>query len=88
MSEATHRLYYVLPGTQATLFGNNVNQNLGVLAMQLYDYRFVQLDFPNEVGKPYKIRGASMCGQMLPDVADVGNLFQIGIHLLIARNRQ
>ena len=31
-----------------------VNQNLEALAKQLYYYWFVQFDFPNEEGKPYK----------------------------------
>ena len=31
-----------------------INQNLEALAKQLYDYWFVQFDFPNEEGKPYK----------------------------------
>ena len=31
-----------------------LNQNLEALAKQLYDYWFVQFDFPNEEGKPYK----------------------------------
>ncbi len=30
------------------------------MAKQLYDYWFVQLDFPNEKGKPYKSSGGGM----------------------------
>ena len=37
-----------------------INQNLEVLAKQLYDYWFVQFDFPNEEGKPYKSSGGKM----------------------------
>ena len=37
-----------------------VNQNLEVMAKQLYDYWFVQFDFPNENGKPYKSSGGKM----------------------------
>ena len=29
------------------------------MAKQLYDYWFVQFDFPNEEGKPYKIKWRS-----------------------------
>ncbi len=36
------------------------NQNLAALAKQLYDYWFVQFDFPNEEGKPYKSSGGKM----------------------------
>ncbi len=37
-----------------------INQNLEALARQLYDYWFVQFDFPNEKGKPYKSSGGKM----------------------------
>lgn len=37
-----------------------INQNLEALAKQLYDYWFVQFDFPNENGKPYKSSGGKM----------------------------
>ena len=30
------------------------------MAKQLYDYWFVQFDFPNEEGKPYKSSGGEM----------------------------
>lgn len=37
-----------------------INQNLEAMAKQLYDYWFVQFDFPNEEGKPYKSSGGLM----------------------------
>ena len=37
-----------------------INQNLEALAKQLYDYWFVQFDFPDENGKPYKSSGGLM----------------------------
>ena len=37
-----------------------INQNLEALAKQLYDYWFVQFDFPNQEGKPYKSNGGAM----------------------------
>jgi type I restriction enzyme S subunit len=37
-----------------------INQNLEALAKQLYDYWFVQFDFPNENGRPYKSSGGKM----------------------------
>ena len=37
-----------------------INQNLEAVAKQLYDYWFVQFDFPNEEGKPYKSSGGKM----------------------------
>lgn len=37
-----------------------INQNLEAMARQLYDYWFVQFDFPNEEGRPYKPSGGNM----------------------------
>ena len=37
-----------------------INQNLEAMAKQLYDYWFVQFDFPDEKGKPYKSSGGKM----------------------------
>ena len=34
-----------------------INHNLEAMAKQLYDYWFVQFDFPDKNGKPYKISG-------------------------------
>lgn len=38
----------------------SINQNLEAMVKQLYDYWFVQFDFPNENGKPYKSSGGKM----------------------------
>ena len=38
----------------------HINQNLEALARQLYDYWFVQFDFPDANGKPYKSNGGKM----------------------------
>ena len=37
-----------------------INDNLEEMAKQLYAYWFVQFDFPNEEGKPYKTSGGAM----------------------------
>lgn len=37
-----------------------INDNLEAMARQLYDYWFVQFDFPNKEGKPYKSSGGAM----------------------------
>ena len=37
-----------------------INQNLEAMAKQLYDYWFVQFDFPDENGRPYKSNGGEM----------------------------
>lgn len=39
---------------------NKINQELEAMAKTLYDYWFVQFDFPNEKGKPYKSSGGKM----------------------------
>ncbi len=64
-----------------------INDNLEAMAKQLYDYWFVQFDFPNEEGKPYKTSGGAMvynerlkreipqgwhCGSLL-DIAEYTN---------------
>ena len=37
-----------------------INDNLEAMAKQIYDYWFVQFDFPNEDSKPYKSSGGAM----------------------------
>lgn len=37
-----------------------INQNLEAMTKQLYDYWFVQFDFPDKNGKPYKSSGGKM----------------------------
>jgi|SRR5690554_618162 len=39
---------------------NKINQELESMAKTLYDYWFVQFDFPDENGKPYKSSGGKM----------------------------
>jgi len=39
---------------------NNINQELEAMAKTLYDYWFVQFDFPDANGKPYKSSGGKM----------------------------
>ena len=39
---------------------NQINQELEAMAKTLYDYWFVQFDFPNQNGKPYKTSGGKM----------------------------
>ena len=64
-----------------------INRNLEAMAKQLYDYWFVQFDFPDENGNPYKSSGGEMvyneklkreipkgwkCGSLL-DIAEYTN---------------
>ena len=56
--ESISTFYYNIE-TKMTL-NRAINQNLEAMAKQLYDYWFVQFDFPNEEGKPYKSSGGEM----------------------------
>ena len=57
-----------------------INDNLEAMAKQLYDYWFVQFDFPNEEGKPYKASGGAMVWneklkREIPEGWNVANVF-------------
>ena len=59
-----------------------INQNLEAMAKQLYDYWFVQFDFPNEKGKPYKSSGGEMVWneklkRMIPKEWTNANIYQL-----------
>lgn len=59
-----------------------MNATLEAMAKTLYDYWFVQFDFPDENGKPYKTSGGKMIynaelGQDIPDGWKVQNLSEI-----------
>lgn len=45
---------------QKIAINNQINAQLEQMAKTLYDYWFVQFDFPNENGKPYKSSGGEM----------------------------
>lgn len=60
----------------------SLNHNLEAIAKQLYDYWFVQFDFPNTEGKPYKSSGEKMVWneklkREIPEEWHCGNLFEI-----------
>ena len=42
------------------LLNNQINQELEAMAKTLYDYWFVQFDFPDQNGKPYKSSGGKI----------------------------
>ena len=61
---------------------NRINAELETMAKTLYDYWFVQFDFPNEAGKPYKSSGGKMqynaeLKREIPDGWEVGTLGEI-----------
>lgn len=45
---------------QKISINRQINDNLEAMARQLYNYWFVQFDFPNKEGKPYKSSGGAM----------------------------
>ena len=73
-------LYYNLE--QKLLLNRQINRNLEALAKQIYDYWFVQFDFPDEKGRPYKSSGGKMVWnevlkREIPKGWDVKNLGDI-----------
>lgn len=59
--EEQRRVASILQKLDAKIALNRqINDNLEAMAKQLYDYWFVQFDFPNEEGKPYKSSGGAM----------------------------
>ena len=59
-----------------------INQNLGAMAKQLYDYWFVQFDFPNKDGKPYKSSGGEMVWneKLKREIPKGWNVLKLGEH--------
>lgn len=63
-------------------FNKKINAKLEAMAKRLYDYWFVQFDFPNEEGKPYKTSGGKMVWnevlkREIPEGREVGGLSDI-----------
>jgi len=61
---------------------NQINDNLEQMAKAIYDYWFVQFDFPNHVGTPYKSSGGEMVyndvlKKEIPKGWEVKSLFDI-----------
>lgn len=61
---------------------NRINAKLEQMAKRLYDHWFVQFDFPNADGKPYKSTGGKMVWneklkREIPEGWEVGNLYDI-----------
>jgi type I restriction enzyme S subunit len=70
---------------QKIAINRQINDNLEAMAKQLYDYWFVQFDFPNEEGKPYKSSGGKMVWneklkREIPDGWRCGTLLDIAIY--------
>ena len=81
--EVQHNIGGVLAAIDKKIELNiTLNQNLEAMAKQLYDYWFVQFDFPDLEGKPYKSSGGKMIfnsrlQQNIPDGWSVANLIDV-----------
>jgi len=67
---------------QKIQINNQINQELEAMAKTLYDYWFVQFDFPDQNGKPYKSSGGKMVynpelKREIPEGWGVENLFNV-----------
>lgn len=64
------------------ILNNSICSDLESMAKLLYDYWFVQFDFPDENGRPYKSSGGKMVWndklkREIPEGWKVGNLYEI-----------
>ena len=59
-NELHNRIKILLSIDQKIQTNNQINQELEAMAKTLYDYWFVQFDFPDQNGKPYKSSGGKM----------------------------
>ena len=74
----------IIDVTNKLRLNRSINHNLEAMAKQLYDYWFVQFDFPDENGKPYKSSGGKMVWneklkREIPEGWHCGNLFEIAV---------
>ena len=78
-----HKIASVLSSLDSKIeLNNRINAELEGMAKLLYDYWFVQFDFPNAEGKPYKSSGGKMIwnGELkreVPEGWEVGTLLDI-----------
>lgn len=73
--------YFAL--SQKIELNNRINSELEAMAKLIYEYWFVQFDFPDANGKPYKASGGKMVWneqlkREIPEGWDDGNLLDIG----------
>lgn len=59
--DVQRKIVQILKALDSKIALNNaINENLEAMAKTLYDYWFVQFDFPDEKGQPYKSSGGKM----------------------------
>lgn len=66
---------------------NRINAELEAMAKTLYDYWFVQFDFPNAEGKPYKSSGGNMvwCKELKREIPEGWEVKELGSEIEIQR---
>jgi len=85
--ETQKRIAAVLSSLDAKIeLNNRINAELEAMAKTLYDYWFVQFDFPDKNGKPYKSSGGKMVWSTelkreIPEGWDVGSLLDIADYI-------
>lgn len=78
------RISAVLSSLDAKIdLNNRINAELEAMAKTLYDYWFVQFDFPDKNGKPYKSSGGKMVWNKelkreIPEGWEVDNVLRVG----------
>ncbi|HFU4189881.1 TPA: restriction endonuclease subunit S [Streptococcus suis] len=74
---------------QKIALNNKINEELEAMAKTLYDYWFVQFDFPDENGKPYKSSGGKMVynNQLKREIPEGWGVKQLG-ELAIATGKR
>ncbi|MCX7067352.1 MAG: restriction endonuclease subunit S [Methylococcales bacterium] len=81
--ESQQKIASVLSSLDSKIeLNNKINTELEAMAKTLYDYWFVQFDFPDKDGKPYKTSGGKMVWndelkREIPDGWEVGTLSEI-----------
>ena len=82
---AGNNVSFLKPGTYNTEFGKietnkKINDYLEEMAKTIYNYWFIQFDFPDENGKPYKSSGGKMsfCNELNREIPQNWNYTSIG----------
>ncbi|WP_323585986.1 restriction endonuclease subunit S [Aliarcobacter butzleri] len=84
--ESEEKIANVLSSLDSKIeLNNKINKELETMAKTLYDYWFVQFDFPNENGKPYKSSGGKMVYNQelkreIPEGWEVDSLWNIATY--------
>ncbi len=66
---------------------NKINRELEAMAKTLYDYWFVQFDFPNDQGKPYKSSGGNMVynAELKREIPEGWEVKKLGVYAKIKK---